>query len=112
MVSCIEKTGIFTGPIGLWLWFSISGLSHLCSIIIFAIQFYFFINQNIHTHDELESGWYSTDLANLLPSYYLLIASLVIILINIIINSFLVKLEKKRNNLSKFETQNKELFYY
>lgn len=65
----------------------------MLALIFFGIEFNFFINKNILTKEELEYGWHSSNRAFLLHSYYLLIASLVLIIINIIINYYLIKLK-------------------
>lgn len=59
------------------------GFFHVLTLIMFTVQFHIFIQVNVLTKEEQESGWISKDRAQLSWSFYILIISVFFILVNI-----------------------------
>jgi hypothetical protein len=53
------------------------------AVVLFTLEFYLFINKNVLTKEEIESGWISTNRARLGWSFYILFLSIILILVNI-----------------------------
>lgn len=70
------------------------GISYVLALIFFASEFYLFINKNLLTKEELESGWTSTNRAKLGWSYYILFVSVLLIFVNIAVTYFTVRLKR------------------
>lgn len=58
---------------------------HFLAIIIFTVEFYFYINKNVLNQEQMHSGWISTDCGKLGWSFFILFLSFFLITINIII---------------------------
>ena len=66
----------------------------MLAIILFSIEYHLYIKKNVMTQTELESGWVSTNRAQLSWSYYIMIASASLILINLILIKLTVRINQ------------------
>lgn len=66
----------------------------MLALIFFASEFFLFINQNILTKEELQSGWTSTNRAKLGWSYYILLVAVLLIFVNIAVTYLTVRLKR------------------
>lgn len=78
-------------------------------MILFACEFFVFINKNVLTRQEIESGWTSTNRARLAWSYYILLVAVVLIFMNIGLTYVMVRMRRRssanfldRKSLGKF----------
>jgi hypothetical protein len=66
----------------MYLWTAIALLFHLASLLLFTLEFHLFIKKNILTKDELEAGWTSENRSHLSWSFYILLASVALLIVN------------------------------
>lgn len=97
----LSPNRVMNGPISMYLWSGISGLFHVLALIIFTVEFHLFIKKNVLTKEELEAGWVSTNRAQLSWSFYLLLISVFLIIINIAFINCVVRLKRSFIDLSK-----------
>ena len=102
----ISPRTAINGPVGLYLWNSISLMSHLLTIVVYAFEFHVFIQKNVLTKDELESGWISTNRAELSWSFFILIASSVLVSFNLALVYATVRLKRSSFDLKNYNDTN------
>ena len=101
----VSTNRTMNGPISMYLWNSIAGLFHVMSLLLFTLEFHLFIKKNILTKDEIEAGWTSTNRAHLSWSFYMLLVSVFLILVNIALIYGTVRLKRSFVDLkSRYET--------
>jgi hypothetical protein len=97
------------GPIGLYLWNSMSTLAHVAAVVLFAVEFHSYIQKNVLTKEEQESGWISTNRAELSWSFYILIASFCFIVLNFLFIYLVVRLKRSLMDLKNYYETNMNL---
>jgi hypothetical protein len=105
----MSPTTAINGPIGLYLWNAISTLAHILAIVLFSLEFHMYIQKNVLTKDEQESGWVSTNRADLSWSFYILITSACLITLNFALIYAVVRLKRSFMQLKNYYETNMNL---
>ncbi|XP_058458225.1 uncharacterized protein LOC131435460 [Malaya genurostris] len=76
----------------------LSGLSQLLSFVCWLIQFYQYLTHNVLLEDDRKNNWSSQGLASLGTSFYFVVAGILVVIINIILLTVAVKMERRERN--------------
>lgn len=79
------------------------------ALILFTLEFHLFINKNVLTKDEIESGWISTNRAQLSFSFYILIISICLLCVNIGLIYLTVRFKRSRADIKNIYETNMNL---
>lgn len=104
-----DKENIAKGTL---IWNGLSGIFILLSLLLFAFQFNYYIQNNILTQEELDNGWISTNLAELSFSFYILFIPFILILLNVALISAAIRLKRSfvdlKNEYDNIQKSNSE----
>ncbi|XP_055524541.1 uncharacterized protein LOC129718135 [Wyeomyia smithii] len=76
----------------------LSGLSQILSFVCWLLQFVQYLRHNVLIEEDRKNNWYSTGLATLGASFYFVVAGFVVVIINIVLLTVAVKMEKRERN--------------
>lgn len=72
-----------------------AAISQIIAFICWLIQFYQYLTHNVLALDDRNQNWYSKELAQLGHSFFLVLAGIILVVINLIILCVVVSLERK-----------------
>lgn len=76
----------------------LAGISQTLSFVCWLIQFLQYLKNNVLIAEDRQNNWYSMGLAGLGTSFYFVVAGMVVVIINIILLSVAVSMEKRERN--------------
>ncbi|XP_053696997.1 uncharacterized protein LOC128744193 [Sabethes cyaneus] len=76
----------------------LSGISQVLSFICWLLQFIQYLRNNVLIAEDRNNNWYSTGLAALGTSFYLVVAGFIVVIINLVLLTVAVKMEKRERN--------------
>ncbi|KAI2801902.1 hypothetical protein BLOT_009723, partial [Blomia tropicalis] len=88
-----------TGVQGLYLWNGLANFFSACAGIIWFVQYYQSLNKNVLTDEEQHDGWSSNGRAQFGYSYYFVLVSAILYLLNILL-IYIGTRSPRRNNRS------------
>lgn len=106
--SVMSPVEFITGIRGLYVWNGCASGFSLCAMIVWSITFKKKLSKNVLDTSYLETGWSSEDTSTLGYSFWLILASLMVLILNITIIMLLtlrpwIKKQPKRNEASNPE---------